>query len=140
MNSLSDLDVAGRRVLVRVDFNVPLAEDGGRRLFLFLGGTLGNFEPDAAAAMLDEIGALMNPGDALLLGLDRVKDRHTLEAAYDDAAGHTAAFNRNVINVLNRELITKQEQLSEERAKAAKAVEELACAGGGRCRAPRPHR
>ena len=84
--------------------NLPLAEDGGRRLFLFLGGTLGNFEPEAAAAMLDEIGALMNPGDALLLCLDRVKDRHTLEAAYDDAAGHTAAFNRNVINVLNREL------------------------------------
>ena len=84
--------------------NLPLAEDGGRRLFVFLGGTLGNFEPEAAAAMLDEIGALMNPGDALLLGLDRVKDPAILEAAYDDRAGHTAAFNRNVINVLNREL------------------------------------
>lgn len=83
---------------------LPLPEDGGRRLIVFLGGTLGNFEPDDATEMLREIRSLMAPGDALLLGLDRVKDTARLEAAYDDAAGHTAAFNRNVLRVLNREL------------------------------------
>lgn len=84
--------------------NLPLPGDGGRRLFLFLGGTIGNFEPDQADAFLAEIVVLMAPGDALLLGLDRVKDVATLEAAYDDAAGYTAAFNKNLINVINREL------------------------------------
>ncbi|RJS93832.1 L-histidine N(alpha)-methyltransferase [Salinisphaera sp. Q1T1-3] len=84
--------------------NLPLAADGGRRLFVFLGGTIGNFEPAAGEALLAEIRALMNPGDALLLGMDRVKDPDVLEAAYDDAAGHTARFNRNVLTVLNREL------------------------------------
>lgn len=84
--------------------HLPLPDDSAPRLFLFLGGTLGNFEPEAADVMLDEIRALMRPGDALLLGLDRVKDRQRLEAAYDDAAGYTAAFNRNVLTVLNREL------------------------------------
>lgn len=83
---------------------LPLPEDEGRRLIVFLGGTLGNFEPDNATDMLREIRTLMAPGDALLLGLDRVKDTDRLEAAYDDAAGHTAAFNRNVLRVLNREL------------------------------------
>lgn len=83
---------------------LPLPEDDGRRLIVFLGGTLGNFEPEDATDMLREIRTLMAPGDALLLGLDRVKDSDRLEAAYDDAAGHTAAFNRNVLRVLNREL------------------------------------
>lgn len=76
----------------------------GRRLFVFLGGTIGNFEPAAAEALLGELRELMRPGDALLLGLDRIKDIAVLEAAYDDTAGHTAAFNRNVLQVLNREL------------------------------------
>ncbi|WP_037341107.1 L-histidine N(alpha)-methyltransferase [Salinisphaera hydrothermalis] len=84
--------------------NLPLPGDGGRRLILFLGGTIGNFEPAQADAFLAEIVSLMAPGDALLLGLDRVKDVATLEAAYDDAAGYTAAFNKNLINVINREL------------------------------------
>lgn len=76
----------------------------GRRLIAFLGGTIGNFEPEAAVAMLREVAALMGPADSLLLGLDRVKARARLEAAYDDASGATAAFNRNVLHVLNREL------------------------------------
>jgi len=54
--------------------------------------------------MLAEIRSMMRPGDFLLLGADRVKDEHILEAAYDDAQGHTARFNLNVLNVLNREL------------------------------------
>jgi len=84
--------------------NLPLPDDGERRLIVFLGGTLGNFEPQQATAILAEITALMGPDDALLLGLDRVKNAQRLEQAYDDAAGWTAAFNRNVLDVLNREL------------------------------------
>lgn len=76
----------------------------GRCLYMFLGGTIGNFEPGPARALLAEIGRHMGAGDALLLGTDRVKARASLEAAYDDAAGITAEFNRNVLNVINREL------------------------------------
>lgn len=84
--------------------SLPLPEDDSRRLLLFLGGTLGNFEPAAATDILREMRCLMAPGDTLLLGLDRVKAVSRLEAAYDDEAGWTAAFNRNVLRVLNREL------------------------------------
>jgi len=76
----------------------------GRCLYLFLGGSLGNFEPEESARVLSEIASHMGPDDRLLLGVDRVKDRSVLEAAYDDAAGVTAAFNRNVLNVLNHEV------------------------------------
>lgn len=76
----------------------------GRRLIAFLGGTVGNFEATEASAMLADIAGLMRPGDHLLLGADRIKDSAILEAAYDDAAGETAQFNRNLLNVLNREL------------------------------------
>lgn len=76
----------------------------GRRLVLFLGGTLGNFPPDEALAFLRELHATLQPGDALLLGADRLKDIAVLERAYDDSDGVTAAFNRNVLAVLNREL------------------------------------
>lgn len=84
--------------------NLPLAVDESPRLFVFLGGTIGNFEPEQADAFLAEIVSLMRSGDALLIGLDRVKDPAVLEAAYDDAAGYTAAFNKNVLTVLNHEL------------------------------------
>ena len=77
---------------------------GGRRLVAFLGGTIGNLAPKERAQFLGEVAALMVPGDALLLGTDLVKDVGRLEAAYDDAAGVTAAFNRNVLLVVNREL------------------------------------
>lgn len=82
---------------------LPLPEKG-RRLIAFLGGTIGNFEPAAARALLSEVRDLLRPGDNLLLGLDRVKDTAVLQAAYDDAEGHTARFNLNVLHVLNREL------------------------------------
>jgi L-histidine N-alpha-methyltransferase len=75
-----------------------------RRLFVFLGGTIGNFRPGSRRRFLRTIGALLGPDDRLLLGTDLVKDRATLEAAYDDAAGVTARFNRNILRVLNREL------------------------------------
>jgi L-histidine N-alpha-methyltransferase len=73
-------------------------------LIAFLGGTIGNFRPGPRRSFLARIATLMYPGDRFLLGTDLVKDAATLEAAYNDAAGVTAAFNKNVLDVLNREL------------------------------------
>ena len=73
-------------------------------LVVFLGGTIGNFTPAAASDFLHELRAFMAPGDHLLIGADRVKEPDVLHAAYNDDAGVTAAFNRNVLRVLNREL------------------------------------
>lgn len=84
--------------------HLPLLPTGGRRLIAFLGGTIGNLVPDERAAFLATLASGMGPGDALLLGTDLVKDRRRLVAAYDDASGVTAAFNRNVLRVLNAEL------------------------------------
>ncbi|MFD3515602.1 L-histidine N(alpha)-methyltransferase [Streptomyces sp. NPDC058657] len=88
------------------DFTRGLTLPGtpGPRLVAFLGGTLGNLLPDERAVFLKTVRALLLPGDALLLGTDLVKDEDTLVAAYDDSAGVTAAFNKNVLAVLNREL------------------------------------
>ncbi|NBE53407.1 L-histidine N(alpha)-methyltransferase [Streptomyces boluensis] len=88
------------------DFTAPLTlpETPGPRLVAFLGGTLGNLLPAERATFLASVRALLSPGDALLLGTDLVKDERTLVAAYDDAAGVTAAFNKNVLEVINREL------------------------------------
>lgn len=85
---LSGLDLPGR----------------GRRLFVFLGGTIGNFSEDEARLLLQDVRELMRPGDRLLLGADRIKPRPVLEAAYNDSQGITAAFNLNVLQVLNRRL------------------------------------
>ncbi len=79
-------------------------EGGDRRLFAFLGGTIGNLDPDQRARFLGDLAAAMVRGDRLLLGTDLIKDRTRLVRAYDDAAGVTAEFNRNVLHVLNREL------------------------------------
>ena len=84
--------------------HVPLLPRGGRRLLVFLGSTVGNLEPAARAAFLSEVAGSLAPGDAFLLGTDLVKDVHRLLAAYDDAAGVTAAFNRNVLAVINSSL------------------------------------
>src|SRR5258708_3655703 len=67
-------------------------------------GTIGNFTPGSRRRFLRSIGKLLGPGDSLLLGTDLVKDPGVIEAAYDDAQGVTAEFNRNVLHVLNREL------------------------------------
>jgi L-histidine Nalpha-methyltransferase len=77
---------------------------GGTRLVAFLGGTIGNLLPAERAEFLRQLRAALEPGDWLLLGTDLVKDPDTLVAAYDDSAGVTAEFNRNVLRVLNREL------------------------------------
>ncbi len=84
--------------------HLGLLPPGGRRLIAFLGGTIGNLAPPARAGFFAEIAAGLAPGDAFLLGTDLVKEPARLEAAYDDAAGVTAAFNRNLLSVLNREL------------------------------------
>lgn len=76
---------------------------GGGRLVAFLGGTIGNLYPDARRDFLIRIAALLEPGDRILLGTDLVKAHDRLEAAYDDSGGVTAEFNKNVLQVLNRE-------------------------------------
>jgi L-histidine N-alpha-methyltransferase len=75
-----------------------------RRLIAFLGSTIGNLDPSARAILLHEVCAALGPDDTFLLGTDLVKDPARLQRAYDDAAGVTAAFNRNVLAVVNREL------------------------------------
>ncbi|MER5687000.1 L-histidine N(alpha)-methyltransferase [Streptomyces sp. NPDC002205] len=88
------------------DFTGELAlpDTPGPRLVAFLGGTIGNLLPDERAVFLKSVRSLLSPGDALLLGTDLVKDEEVLVAAYDDAAGVTAAFNKNVLTVVDREL------------------------------------
>jgi L-histidine N-alpha-methyltransferase len=76
----------------------------GRRLVLFLGGTLGNLYAGERIALLKQIGALLGPDDRLLVGVDLVKDIKVIERAYNDLAGVTAAFNKNMLNHLNRGL------------------------------------
>ncbi|MEU8510263.1 L-histidine N(alpha)-methyltransferase [Kitasatospora sp. NPDC048722] len=96
--------VAVHGVLADFTARLGLPPDGAPRLVAFLGGTLGNLLPDERAGFLGGLRATLDQGDHLLLGTDLVKDPAVLVAAYDDAAGVTAEFNRNVLNVLNREL------------------------------------
>ncbi|AMK24928.1 MULTISPECIES: L-histidine N(alpha)-methyltransferase [unclassified Sphingobium] len=90
------------------DFNgelaLPAAIDGLPRLGFFPGSTIGNMEPDAAVDLLRAMRRLLGEESMLLIGMDRIKDRDLLVAAYDDAAGVTAAFNLNLIARINREL------------------------------------
>ncbi|KUN82497.1 dimethylhistidine N-methyltransferase [Streptomyces bungoensis] len=88
------------------DFTAPLAlpRTPGPRLVAFLGGTIGNLLPAERAKFLASVRGLLEPGDGLLLGTDLVKDERVLVRAYDDAAGVTAAFNKNVLAVVDREL------------------------------------
>ncbi|HEY2812581.1 MAG TPA: L-histidine N(alpha)-methyltransferase [Acidimicrobiales bacterium] len=83
---------------------LPGTEDTGTRLVAFLGGTIGNLAPAERAKFLSELAGVLTEGEHLLLGTDLVKDRDRLVAAYDDSAGVTAAFNRNVLDVINRSL------------------------------------
>lgn len=84
--------------------HLPYLPRQGRRLIAFLGGTLGNLKPTARARFLSQLAAQLGPEDALLLGTDLVKDRARLHAAYNDPRGVTAAFNLNLLRVLNQEL------------------------------------
>jgi L-histidine Nalpha-methyltransferase len=86
------------------DFVKDLARLGppGHRLFVFFAGTIGNLYPAERADFLRKLAAGMDDSDAFLVGVDLVKDRSRLEAAYDDPQGVTAMFNRNMLHVLNR--------------------------------------
>jgi dimethylhistidine N-methyltransferase len=77
---------------------------GERRMFLYIGSSIGNFDTPHALRILHDIRRQLIPGDTLLLGTDLVKDRQTMLDAYDDAAGVTAAFNKNILTRINREL------------------------------------
>ena len=79
-------------------------DDGGARLVAFLGGTIGNLLPDQRAAFFGSLRSRLRPGDSFLLGTDLVKDPAVLVAAYDDPAGVSASFNKNILSVLNAEL------------------------------------
>jgi len=102
-------EIAGVTVAPRVmDYmqQLELAPEAAdeRRLVLYIGSSIGNFDPHEANLLLERVRAGLSPGDGLLLGVDLVKDEPTLLAAYDDAAGVTASFNLNLLARLNREL------------------------------------
>ena len=112
INSLF-VDASARRIAARFpdtdvhgvigDFTRDLAAlgPGGGRLAVFLAGTIGNIHPDDVPTFLARVARQLEPGDGLLVGLDLVKDARRLEAAYNDAAGVTAEFNRNILRHLN---------------------------------------
>ncbi|MGH3935927.1 MAG: L-histidine N(alpha)-methyltransferase, partial [Pseudonocardiaceae bacterium] len=83
---------------------LPPAGQSGRRLVAFLGGTIGNLLPEDRAGFFTALRAALDPGELLLLGAGLITDPAVMVPAYDDAAGVTAEFNRNVLHVLNREL------------------------------------
>jgi len=84
--------------------DTPHLRRAEKLLFMFMGSNIGNYEPPEAVALLRRVAALLKPGDGLLLGADLKKDRRELMLAYDDAAGVTAAFNKNVLVRITREL------------------------------------
>jgi L-histidine N-alpha-methyltransferase len=90
------------RDFARLALHAPPVD--GPRLFAFLGSTIGNLDEQAAPALLKQIAGIMVPSDRFLLGVDLVKDSRILNAAYNDAEGVTAEFNKNVLRVLGREL------------------------------------
>ncbi|MGB6689359.1 MAG: L-histidine N(alpha)-methyltransferase [Terracidiphilus sp.] len=103
-----DRDMPEVQVVPRVmDYTSELefeSSDAERRLVLYIGSSIGNFEPDEALRLLRRVRSRLRPGDGLLLGVDLAKDEVTLLAAYDDPERVTAAFNLNILNRLNHEL------------------------------------
>ncbi|MDQ3466439.1 MAG: L-histidine N(alpha)-methyltransferase [Actinomycetota bacterium] len=97
-----DLELHG--VVADFEHHLDQLPAGGRRMLAFLGSTIGNLEPDDRHDFLTMVARGLGSGDTLLLGTDLVKDTARLVAAYDDAAGVTAEFNRNVLHVLNGQL------------------------------------
>jgi dimethylhistidine N-methyltransferase len=103
-----EAEIPGVHVISRVgDYTegieeIPVA--GQHRMVLYIGSSIGNFEPSGAVQVLREVRKRLAPGDSLLLGADRVKERPVLIRAYDDQAGVTAAFNKNILTRINREL------------------------------------
>lgn len=101
---LPDVLVAPQVVDYTESFALEVPAPDERRLVLYIGSSIGNFEPEDAALLLRRIRGVLRPDDSLLLGVDLVKNPDALLAAYDDAEGITAAFNRNLLVRLNREL------------------------------------
>lgn len=103
-----EAELEGVAVVPRVgDYTEGLGEidaNGQRRMVLYIGSSIGNFEPGDSLQLLRDIRKELNAGEKLLLGVDMVKDREILLNAYDDAAQVTAAFNKNVLTRINREL------------------------------------
>lgn len=103
-----EAELEGVAVVPRVgDYTEGLGQvdaDGQRRMVLYIGSSIGNFEPTDAVQLLRDIRRELNPGEKLLLGVDMVKDQKILLSAYDDAAQVTAEFNKNVLTRINREL------------------------------------
>jgi L-histidine N-alpha-methyltransferase len=97
-------DVEVRGVVCDFELDLERMPVGGPRTIALLGGTIGNFVPQQRAGFLRRICNLLGPDDRFLLGTDLVKDRETLELAYDDPQGVTAEFNKNVLAVINHEL------------------------------------
>jgi L-histidine N-alpha-methyltransferase len=97
-----DLEVRG----IVGDFleDLPALGPGGGRMALFLAGTIGNLHPERVPAFLREMARQLEPSDSFLVGFDLVKDEARLHAAYNDSAGVTAEFNRNILRVVNAHL------------------------------------
>jgi L-histidine N-alpha-methyltransferase len=106
LGRLRHISVVGHRETYEVGLRRAAAERraDGPMLVLLLGSNIGNFDPPAARGFLDAIRGALAPGDALLLGADLVKPERDLQLAYDDPLGVTAAFNRNLLVRINREL------------------------------------
>ena len=103
LNELAGLDVYAVAAEYR-DGLQALPATSDPRLFLFLGSNLGNFKPADAEGFLSGIGSRMHMEDRLLVGIDLVKDPAIIELAYNDPAGVTSAFNKNLLNRVNRDL------------------------------------
>ncbi len=97
-------DIAVHAIVGDYERHLDALEPGGRRLFAFLGSTLGNFEEDGRRRFLRALAGSLMPEDALLLGLDLVKDPARIESAYNDGAGLSERFQRNGLAHLDREL------------------------------------
>jgi iron(II)-dependent oxidoreductase len=99
------LDVQG--IAASYERALPILHECSPLTLIFLGSTIGNFNPQETADFFDRVSAGLSAGDHFLLGIDLVKDVRTLEAAYDDAAGWTARFTKNLFGRMNRELGTR---------------------------------
>lgn len=85
-------------------FDIPASDTAKKRVVYFPGSTIGNFTPRRAAVFLETVAENLSPGDGLLIGVDLKKEVGVLEAAYNDSKGVTAAFNKNILARINREL------------------------------------
>ena len=105
-NELNKISKSLNVQLIKGDFNNDIKrikKSKKNRLYLFLGSTLGNFNNKIAINFLDNIANLMNKEDSFLLGVDKVKDEKILNSAYNDSKGITKKFNKNILNVINKE-------------------------------------